>query len=344
MRELIIDCLRYWVLEMHIDGFRFDLASIFRRDQRGKIIAADLSLVEALSQDSVLALTKLIAEPWDAAGGYLLGDFGQSQMGQWRWAEWNDRYRDDVRKFWYGSPSVSQLATRFAGSSDIFCRPEQRPFHSINFLSCHDGYTLRDLFSYNEKHNLRNGEQNRDGHNHNFNRNYGCEGPSQVIAELRCRMVKNHLVTLLLSAGTPMLLAGDELGKSQHGNNNAYCQDNQLSWLQYEAAEDPEFPAYQSLRRFVTQLIALRRRLAILRRRKFFCEREIRWYGPLGELQSSEQWHKQNACFGLLIDGSSYPEPSPVSSVYLMPVSANNISLCRQSRIHRAAIVASIGK
>ncbi len=320
VREFIIDCLRYWVLEMHVDGFRFDLASIFRRNQRGEIIAADLSLVEALSQDSVLAHTKLIAEPWDAGGAYLLGDFGQSFVGQSRWAEWNDRYRDDIRQFWSASLNASKLAMRITGSSDIFHRPEQRPFHSINFLNCHDGYTLRDLFSYNEKHNLMNGEQNRDGHNHSFNRNYGCEGPSdpsvnEDIGRRRCRMVKNHLVTLLLSAGTPMLSAGDELGNTQKGNNNPYCQDNQLSWLQYVEDNDPEFSAYESLYRFTAQLIALRRELSILRRREFFRENEIRWYGltqdqQLYELHNSEQWNQQNHSLGLLIDGSLFPKPN----------------------------------
>ncbi len=323
VRELIVDCLRYWVLEMHVDGFRFDLASILRRGQDAALIPAAFSVVEALSQDSVLAQTKLLAEPWDAGGAYLLGDFAQTNRGQARWAEWNDRYRDDIRRFWCASLGAAQLATRLAGSSDIFWRPRQRPYHSLNFLSCHDGFTLRDLFSYNDKHNWANGEQNRDGHNNNFNRNYGCEGPAEPhqkgaeIASLRCRMVKNHLATLLLSAGTPMLLAGDELGNTQLGNNNAYCQDNQLGWLQYDETQlrepggDPEFTAYASLQRFAAQLIALRRRFPLLLRHEFFRAREIRWYGlrhdMLCELQNTEDWNSQPACLALLLDGSLLP-------------------------------------
>ena len=342
MRELIIDCLRYWVDEMHVDGFRFDLASIFRRDGRGQVIAAEHSLVEALSQDSVLANTKLIAEPWDASGAYLLGDFGQTSRGQSRWAEWNDKYRDHIRQFWYGGRGISELASGLAGSANIFYRPQQRPYHSINFICCHDGQTMRDLCSYTQKHNLPNGEENRDGHNHNFSHNYGWEGmvdpaespQNQQLTRVRCQMVKNYLVTLLLSTGTPMLLAGDELGNSQYGNNNAYCQDNGVSWLPPPAAgevlpellkQDPELPAYSDLYRFTAQLIALRRKFKILHRREFLQNKDVCWYGTAActepnakcntifyPLRQQEEWHRSHSCLGVLLDGGAYIEqPSP---------------------------------
>ena len=319
VRQLILDCLRYWVLEMRVDGFRFDLATILHRSALNcgrDILPGGQSLAEAISRDPVLAGVKLIAEPWDM-NAYLLGNFGRTPVSQQRWAEWNDQYRDDIRRFWQGDLSASQLATRLAGSSDIFCKPSQRPFQSVNFITCHDGFSLRDLFSYNQKHNLANGENNQDGHNCNFNRNYGCEGPTNnpEIARLRCQMVKNHLATLFLSLGTPMLRAGDELGKTQSGNNNAYCQDNQISWLQYEAGpDDREFWAYSGLRHFVVQLIAMRRQFSVLRRSKFLSEREVCWYGvrehgELFLLQCPQDWQVMDAanvsrsCLGFLLRG-----------------------------------------
>ena len=322
VRQMILDCLRYWVLEMHVDGFRFDLAGILHRSTLhcGRdALPGEQSLAEAISQDSVLSRVKLIAEPWDTKM-YLLGDFGRTPVSQQRWAEWNDQYRDDIRRFWQGNLPASQLATRLAGSSDIFCKPLQRPFQSVNFITCHDGFSLRDVFSYNQKHNLANGENNQDGHNCNFNRNYGQEGPTDApeIARLRCQMMKNHLATLFLSLGTPMLRAGDELGKTQFGNNNAYCQDNQISWLQYEAgqlADDIEFPEYSGLGHFVMQLIAMRQQFSVLRRSNFLSKEEVSWYGftehsELFVLQRPEDWqiidasNVSRSCLGFLLKGA----------------------------------------
>ena len=263
VRDLILTCLRYWVAEMHVDGLRFDLASILGRDQDGKVMISP-PIVETIAEDGVLRDTKLIAEPWDAGGLYQVGKFPYGR----RWSEWNARYRDDVRGFWRGDPGLAgALATRVAGSSDLYQASGRLPIHSINFVTCHDGFTLRDLVSYDRKHNEANGEKNRDGLDANLSWNCGVEGPTSdpEIERLRRRQAKNILTTLLLSQGVPMLLAGDEFLRTQGGNNNAWCQDNAVSWVDWSLAE-----TNADFLRFTQMLIALRRRHPALRRRAFF--------------------------------------------------------------------------
>lgn len=260
-RELIFNCLRYWVHNFHIDGFRFDLASILSRDRSGNLMT-NPPIVEMIAEDPLLADTKIIAEAWDAAGAYQVGNFSTT-----RWAEWNGRYRDDVRRFWRGDSFMTNLlATRVAGSSDLYKPGGRAPYHSINFITSHDGFTLNDLVSYNEKHNEANGEQNRDGDNNSFSCNYGVEGPTDdsVVEGFRKRQMRNFLATLLFSHGVPMLLMGDECRRTQDGNNNAYCQDNELSWMDWEM-----IGKNADLVRFVSSLIRFRRSEPTLRRREF---------------------------------------------------------------------------
>jgi len=262
VRDLVSDVLHYWVTEMHVDGFRFDLASILGRGQDGSVLASP-PLLEQLAQDPVLAQTKLIAEAWDAAGLYQVGSFPA-----WgRWAEWNGRFRDEIRRFVKGDPGmVSALATRLVGSPDLYAANLREPWHSINFITCHDGFTLRDLVSYNQKHNEANGEDNRDGLNENCSWNCGEEGPSDSVEvnQLRSRQVRNFATLLMLSQGVPMILAGDEVGRSQRGNNNAYCQDNEISWFDWTLLH-----ANADLFRFFRLLIQFRRDHALLRRGTF---------------------------------------------------------------------------
>jgi glycogen operon protein len=262
VRNHIVDCLHYWVTEMHVDGFRFDLASILGRGRDGSVLA-NPPLLEQIAADPILAGTKLIAEAWDAAGLYQVGSFPA-----WgRWAEWNGRFRDDIRRFVKGDPGmVPALATRLAGSADLYQGSGRSPFHSINFVTCHDGFTLADLVTYNDKHNERNGESNRDGSNDNLSWNCGAEGASEDAGlwRLRERQARNFMALLLLAHGTPMLLAGDETGHSQQGNNNAYCQDNQTSWIDWSRKE-----SNLSLFRFVRNLIAFRREHPALRKNSF---------------------------------------------------------------------------
>ncbi len=263
VRNLIMDALRWWVVEMHVDGFRFDLASILGRDQNGNVLS-NPPVVEMIAEDPILADTKIIAEAWDAAGLYQVGSFSPHQ----RWAEWNGRFRDDVRSFMCGSPGqVAALATRIAGSSDLYQHNGRRPCNSINFITSHDGFTLADLVSYNEKHNLANGEDNRDGDNNNLSWNSGAEGRTDdpEILRLRSRRSRTMAVILFLSQGVPMLVAGDEFGRSQQGNNNAWCQDNEISWLNWQLAKENK-----DLLRFFKKLIQLRRAHPIFRRVDFF--------------------------------------------------------------------------
>ncbi len=257
VRHFILDSLRYWVTEMHVDGFRFDLASVLGRDQDGSVLA-NPPLLEQIAGDAVLADTKLIAEAWDAAGLYQVGSFPN-----WgRWAEWNGRFRDDIRNFVRGAPGmVKHLATRLAGSADLY-QSNREPGHGINFITSHDGFTLWDLVSYDYKHNLANGEESRDGDNHNLSWNCGHEGETDdlEILALRNKQVRNFAVLLLFSRGVPMILAGDEFGRSQSGNNNAYCQDNEISWLNWDLQN-----SNRSLHRFFKLLIEFRKMNSLIR-------------------------------------------------------------------------------
>jgi len=251
VRGFILDCLRYWVTEMHVDGFRFDLGSILGRDQKGRLLE-NPPMLERIAEDPVLRQTKIIAEAWDAGGAYQVGWFPGG-----RWAEWNDRFRDDLRVFWRGDVgTVHNFATRITGSSDLYLRDGRKPFHSINFLTSHDGFTLNDLVSYNGKHNEENGEANRDGSDHNASYNYGFEGPvdNPAVEAVRNRQVKNYLLSLLVSLGTPMILMGDEIRRTQQGNNNAYCQDNEISWMDWALRK-----RHDDVFRFAREVIRFRR-------------------------------------------------------------------------------------
>ena len=288
VRWVILQSLRYWVTEMHVDGFRFDLASILGRGTDGSVLA-NPPLLEAIAADPVLANTKLIAEAWDAAGLYQVGTFPN-----WgRWAEWNGKFRDDVRRFAKGDANmVPLLATRMAGSADLYQDDGRAPFHSINFVTSHDGFTLMDLVSYNEKHNEANGENNGDGSNENHSWNCGEEGPSSdlVVNRLRKQQMKNLAVILLLSQGVPMILAGDELGRTQQGNNNPYCQDNEISWLNWRLLRQ-----HRDLFRFFRQLIAFRKKHTILRRRTYQNLDEVPdflWHG-VKPFQPDWGWHSR---------------------------------------------------
>jgi isoamylase len=259
VRQFILDCLRYWVVEMHVDGFRFDLATILGRNRRGEWID-DLGLLYDIGGDPILRGSKLIAESWDAEGMYKVGGFPEG------WAEWNGRFRDDVRRFVKGDKGmVADVIRRLGGSHDLFAN-KRSPTHSINFVTCHDGFTLRDLVSYNHKHNERNGEDNRDGTDGNWSYNYGVEGETddEQILRTRTQQAKNLMTLLLTARGTPMILAGDELWRTQEGNNNTYCQDNELSWLQWDLSDRA-----QEIERFVRELIAFRKRHPALRREIF---------------------------------------------------------------------------
>jgi glycogen operon protein len=261
VREMIFHCLRHWVHNYHVDGFRFDLASILSRDRRGNLIP-NPPMVELIAEDPLLSNTKIIAEAWDAAGAYQVGSFGNH-----RWAEWNGRYRDDVRGFWRGDGgTLGSLATRLAGSSDLYEHDGRPPFCSINLITSHDGFTMNDLVSYKEKHNHANGENNSDGDNHNLCDNYGTEGPTRkkAINSVRLRQIRNMLSTLMLSQGVPMLVSGDEACRTQRGNNNAYCQDNDISWFDWRLIDK-----HAGLVRFVQALIRFRRQQPTVRRKSY---------------------------------------------------------------------------
>jgi isoamylase len=283
VRDYIMDCLRYWVAVMHIDGFRFDLAAILGRNMKGEI-GQDAPLIGRIAEDAVLRDTKLIAEAWDAGGGYLVGSFGDK-----RWAEWNGRYRDDVRRYWRGDPGTrGGFASRITGSSDLYHWTGRSPEHTINFITCHDGFTLRDLVSYKRKHNEANGEGNRDGSDDNLSMNFGVEGDTDNpgINALRLRMQKNYIATLFLSLGVPMLLGGDEFGRTQQGNNNAYCQDNEISWYDWGLIEQN-----QELFRFTREIIAFRKQNPVFQRATYFAgsdpnkperEPDLEWFSDAG--------------------------------------------------------------
>jgi isoamylase len=306
--QLIMDSLRYWVQEMHVDGFRFDLASALARE----LHAVDKlgAFFDIIHQDPVLSQVKLIAEPWDLGeGGYQVGNFPT------KWTEWNGQYRDTVRRFWRGDGGVvSELATRLAGSSDLYEQSGRRPYASINFVTSHDGFTLADLVSYDRKHNEANGEENRDGENHNLSWNCGVEGPTtdREVVELRARQRRNLLATLLTSIGVPMLSGGDELGRTQHGNNNAYCQDNETSWTHWDLDADG-----RDFLEFTRRLIRVWRANPVLRRRKFLQGRRIRgidaaditWLDPSGREMTDEMWNSPDArALAMRLNGDAIDE------------------------------------
>ncbi len=304
---LVTDSLRYWVTDMHVDGFRFDLAPVL---VRGYEAGQPSAFFEIIQQDPILSKVKLIAEPWDASpDGYQLGQFPTG------WSEWNGAYRDCVRKFWRGDlGQASELASRLTGSSDIYAPSGRRTYASVNFVTCHDGFTLTDLVSYDQKHNEANGEDNRDGNNENFSRNWGEEGNSDSvrIQRARDRMKRNFLMTLLFSQGVPMLLGGDEIGRSQQGNNNAYCQDNEISWFDWDIGETGH-----EFFRFVRDLIAVLKSSPVLRRRGFFTGEEVpgthtkdvTWIKPNGEEMTEEDWEDHNnQTIGMLLLGRATDE------------------------------------
>jgi isoamylase len=309
--RLIMDSLRYWVSEMHVDGFRFDLASALARGfHEVDRLSAFFDLIH---QDPIVSQVKLIAEPWDVGeGGYQVGNFPVL------WTEWNGRYRDAVRDFWRGQDaSVAEMGYRLTGSSDLYQGDGRRPYASINFVTAHDGFTLADLVSYNEKHNEDNGEDNRDGTDDNRSWNCGIEGPTDdpEVADLRQRQQRNFLATLMLSQGVPMLLGGDEMGRTQRGNNNAYCQDNELSW--HDWALDDE---RRDLLDFARHLIALRRGHPVFHRRRFFQGRpihgsglaDIGWFGPSGEEMTEVEWVSGRVqAIGMFLNGDELAEPGP---------------------------------
>ncbi|MYM63324.1 glycogen debranching protein GlgX [Pseudomaricurvus sp. HS19] len=291
--QLVMDCLRYWVTVMGVDGFRFDLAPVLGREAHG--FDQGSGFFDALLQDPVLAGIKFIAEPWDIGpGGYQLGRFPAG------WSEWNDRFRDTVRRFWRGDPGVlPEFARRIHGSSDIFEHSGRRPSSSINFVTSHDGYTLADLVSYKERHNLANGEDNRDGHHENYSDNFGVEGPTEDtgVNIWRRRQQRNILATSILSQGIPMLLSGDEIGRSQAGNNNAYCQDNELNWFPWEDISDTA----DQQKIFTRHLLALRQQLHIFALDDYIHEPSdpndpsMEWYGPTGQLMQASHWGEHHS-------------------------------------------------
>jgi len=306
--QLVMDSLRYWVEDMHVDGFRFDLAPVLAREETG--VDQYGGFFDVIRQDPVLNRVKLIAEPWDLGhGGYQVGNF---PLG---WVEWNDRYRDAMRAYWKGDGGlIGEFARRFTGSSDLYGRSGRRPYASINYVTSHDGFTLHDLVSYNDRHNEANGEGGQDGHSHNLSWNCGAEGPTDdpAVLDLRERQKRNLLATLLLSQGIPMVLAGDEIGRTQLGNNNAYCQDNQLSWTDWNL-DEPR----QRLLEFTRRLIALRNAHPVFRRRDFFQGRplhgggvqDLSWLRPDGQEMSDEEWEHEHArCLGVHYSGSALNE------------------------------------
>jgi isoamylase len=306
--QLIMDSLRYWATEMHVDGFRFDLAAALARElhEVDKLGA----FFDIIHQDPVLSQVKLIAEPWDLGpGGYLVGNF---PVG---WTEWNGKFRDNIRRFWCGDGSaVSEFATRLCGSSDLYGHSGRRPYASINFVTSHDGFSLQDLVSYNHKHNDANGEGNRDGENHNISWNCGVEGATDdpQIVELRERQKRNFLTTLLLAQGVPMIRGGDELSHTQHGNNNAYCQDSEISWLNWELS-----PRQQEFLEFARRVVGVWRDSPVFQRRHFFQGRSIRgsevrditWLTPNGKEMTDADWHSETArCVGMRLSGDLIDE------------------------------------
>ena len=330
--QLLMDSLRYWVQEMHVDGFRFDLASALARE----LFDVDhlSAFFDVIQQDPVISRVKLIAEPWDVgAGGYQVGNFPVL------WTEWNGKYRDTVRRFVKGDMgTLSEMATRLTGSSDLYEKNGRRPHASINFVTAHDGFTLHDLVSYNDKHNSANGENNNDGENHNNSWNCGAEGPAEAeeIVRLREQQKRNFMAILLLSIGVPMISGGDELSRTQNGNNNAYCQDNEISWYNWDLDEQQK-----KFLQFVQKVCALRKRLLVIHRKDFFRGRrtesgqwknECLWLRPDGQLMQDGNWQDPVAqSIGLLIEGQDLEESDPLTGQKLMGQSV--LLICNASHI-----------
>ncbi len=289
--QFIVDCLKYWAKEMHVDGFRFDLATVLCRGEDGKLLE-DPPVIQAIEAEPALKKVKLIAEAWDALGGYQVGSFPGK-----RFSDWNGRFRDDVRRFWNEGDAAAALATRLAGSSDLYQHNGSSPLKSINFVTAHDGFTLADLVTYGRKHNEANGEQNRDGENHNYSINFGFEGPADdsAVCGRRLKQQKNLLATLFLSRGVPMLTAGDEFGRTQSGNNNAYCQDDEISWIDWTFLEKNK-----ELFEFTQNLIALRKKHPALCSGKFYTgDGDVEWIGP----ESREVDWQHDCALGMHIKG-----------------------------------------
>ena len=341
--QLIMDSLRYWIQEMHVDGFRFDLASALARELND--VDRLGSFFDIIHQDPVISQVKLIAEPWDLGeGGYQVGNFPVL------WAEWNGIYRDTVRAYWKGDEGqAGPMGHRLTGSSDLYGRGGRRPYASINFVTAHDGFTLRDLVSYNDKHNEANGEDNRDGHDHNVSWNHGVEGPTNdvKINTLRDRQMRNFIATLLLSQGVPMLCAGDEIRRTQGGNNNAYCQDNEISWLDWNL--DRPSRDLLAFTRFVSKL---RRRHPVFRRRQFFFGRKIQgsevkdltWFRCDGKEMTVDDWTNAiTRCFGLRLAGDAIGEPDAqgrriTDDTFLVMLNAHHEPMGFTLPAHRASI------
>jgi glycogen operon protein len=285
-------------MHMHVDGFRFDLASVLGRDEHGNILR-NAPLLDVIAEDPILRDVKLIAEAWDAGGAYQVGSFSTR-----RWGEWNGRFRDDVRSFWIGDAGMMGLiASRICGSSDLYEGSGKGPGSSLNFVTSHDGFTLNDLVSYKQKHNDENGEYSRDGSDANYSDNCGVEGPSDdpAVEGMRNRLIKTFLLTLFISRGIPMLLGGDEFRRTQRGNNNAYCQDNEVSWFDWSLVEK-----HKEIHRFTRGMIAFRRAHSALRKEVFYTEADIKWFAPNG---ATPDWMDQRQkSFACLILGQSEPD------------------------------------
>ncbi len=298
VRQIVIRVLRYWVMHMHVDGFRFDLASVLGRDEHGDILR-NAPLLDVIAEDPILRDVKLIAEAWDAGGAYQVGSFSTQ-----RWGEWNGRFRDDVRRFWIGDAGMmGSFASRICGSSDLYQTSGKGPGSSVNFVTSHDGFTLNDLVSYKQKHNDENGEYSRDGSDANYSDNCGVEGPSDdpAVEAMRNRLIKTFLLSLFISRGIPMLLGGDEFRRTQRGNNNAYCQDNGVSWFDWSLLEK-----HREIRRFARGMIAFRRAHQVLRREVFYTDADIKWLAPNG---GSPDWtDSRQKSFACLIPGQTEPD------------------------------------
>jgi isoamylase len=298
VREFVTSVLRYWVMNMHVDGFRFDLASVLGRDEHGNVLR-DAPLLEGIAEDPILRDVKIIAEAWDAGGAYQVGSFSTK-----RWTEWNGRFRDDVRRFWVGDAGMmGSFASRITGSSDLYESSGKGPASSLNFVTSHDGFTLNDLVSYQQKHNNENGEFGRDGSDANYSDNCGVEGPTEdpAVEGMRNRLIKNFLLTLFISRGVPMLLGGDEFRRTQRGNNNAYCQDNEVSWFDWSLLDKNK-----EIHRFTRGMIAFRRAHPVLRRENFYTDADIKWFAPNGARPDwADQRQKSFAC---LILGQTEPD------------------------------------